>query len=205
MSGIVHVGAHRGEEIAGYLAEGKVPVICFEPLWEKEQEPGVLWVHSALSDVSGSLVMRVPRHLTEEEGFDTQSASGLDLIPERAVEIGWTPTGRHCISCTAVRFDEWASENGYHPELCSHLVIDVQGMELQVLKGFGDYILGFNSLKIECSSPPLYKGGASAEEVIEYLRWFGFLPTSGTLQHGDITFERIYKDVSDFLPRINHL
>jgi len=41
---------------------------------------------------------------------------------------------------------------------CNTLVVDVQGMELQVLRGFGEKLAHFDFLNIECSRVPLYEG-----------------------------------------------
>jgi len=196
-NGVIHVGAHKGEEVPQYLAKGRSPIILFEPqeIWDAPE--GVLLIHCALSDRGGwRMLLDVPYHL-QGEGLDTQSATGLPLIHERAIANGWTPSPKHeYIDVPVERFDEWVSPLGWERRFgclrgsCSLLVIDVQGMELQVLKGFGDYLYDFHELQIECSSPALYEGGADAREVVSYLRDRGFAAASPILQHGDICFVR---------------
>lgn len=189
-NGVVHVGAHKGEEISSYLAEARSPIICFEPQplhWTAVGE--VKNVCLALSDRIGILSMRVPHHLQGEER-DTMSASGLPLIPENAVANGWTPTPWDSLTVPVTRFDEWADDAKFSDGSCSSLFIDVQGMELQVLIGFGKYLNGFNEIVVECSNPPLYLGGAKAEEVASYICSFGFEQVTPILQHGDIRFTK---------------
>jgi hypothetical protein len=118
------------------------------------------------------------------------SASGLELIPENAIANGWTPTQCDIKRVSIRRFEDWAKDTEFTRGSCSLLVIDVQGMEGAVLEGFGDYLNDFTEMKIECSHPPLYKGGADASLVIAYLAQYGFVATTPILRHGDIHFKK---------------
>lgn len=190
-NGVVHVGSHKGEEVSGYIELGRSPIICFEPQplqWTPRS--GVTLSRYALSDNSSRLTMRLPHHLHETIERDTQSASGLKLIPSRARSIGWTPTACDFIYARAIRFDEWADLTGFSCGSCSLLVVDVQGMELQVLSGFGEYLSGFRELSVECSESPLYEGGAKAQHVVDFLAQKGFNQLSPILPHGDIKFSK---------------
>lgn len=190
-NGVVHVGAHKGEEVPEYLAQGRSPIVCFEPQPLRWVPPaGVQLVRIALSDVAGALEMRIPHHWHTTIERDTMSASGLPLIPERAIANGWTPTPWDTLTVPMRRFDVWADENSFISGSCTVLYIDVQGMELQVLKGFGAYLKDFQEMIIECSSPPLYGGGADANEVIEFLCTLDFTATTPVLRHGDIRFKK---------------
>lgn len=192
MNGVVHVGSHIGQEVPMYIEQGRSPIICFEPqplIWNHPET--VILVRTALGDESGELEMRIPHHLHDTPERDTQSASGLPLIHEMAISIGWTPTPFDTIQVPITRFDIWAKENEFENGSYSFLVIDVQGMELQVLKGFGKYLSGFNEIKIECSHPAIYENGADAVEVVDFLTNNGFYQASEMLAHGDIQFIKI--------------
>lgn len=189
LKGVVHVGAHKGEEVPEYIAQGRSPIILFEPQplsWDKPLE--VQLVVSALGDHTSRLIMRIPHDLHVTNELDTQSASGLALIPERAIANGWTPTRCGLLNVQQVRFDEWAMRNEFVLGSCSLLVIDVQGMELQVLHGFGAHLDGFEEIVVECSDPPLYEGGAHASAVVRFLAQRGFKQSSPVVAHGDIRF-----------------
>ena len=54
------------------------------------------------------------------------------------------------------------------------LKIDVQGFELEVLKGCGDFLEKFDYIYVECSFVELYKEQALADEVIQYLIYHSF-------------------------------
>ena len=68
------------------------------------------------------------------------------------------------------------------------LVVDVQGMELQVLKGFGPHLDGMDCLNIECSEVPIYGGEAPASEVVAWLGERGFEAISPIEPHNDVLF-----------------
>lgn len=135
--GIVHIGAHRGEEVEQYLAEERHPIILFEPQPLKWNPPtGVLLERIALSDYNGRLSMNIPHHLHTTEMRDTQSASGLRVDGDVARSIGWTPTASDTLNVRVARFEDWAREYKMSDDEMD-LVIDVQGMELEVIKGIG--------------------------------------------------------------------
>lgn len=187
MKGIVHVGAHRGEEVGDYLRVGHSPIILFEPQSLNWTPPeGVILVRKALSDRTCVLPLLIPYHLDGTP--DTMSASGLELIPDSARENGWIPTPTALVTVPAIRFDEWADRHNFVDGSCDTLVIDVQGMEGHVLDGFGDYLDGFERIRIELSQPPLYDGGASGAEVKAFLLTHGFHTDSPIPRHGDVWF-----------------
>jgi FkbM family methyltransferase len=193
MNGVVHVGGHCGEEVDGYLDEGRSPIIIFEPQdlpHNHRQSPDVIWVQLALGDETGIANLRIPYHLTAAEGMDTQSASFLGLIEDRAIANGWVPTPCKTLPVPVMRFDQWARENGYIRHMCALLKIDVQGMEMQVLRGFGDYLKSFESIVVECSCPALYWGSFCAHDVEHFLFNQGFMKQTQILRHGDVRYIR---------------
>ena len=68
------------------------------------------------------------------------------------------------------------------------LVVDVQGMELDVLIGMGKYLDNFNFLNIECSQVPTFDHGPSAQQIVNYLADHGFVQDSPIEVHNDVMF-----------------
>ena len=54
------------------------------------------------------------------------------------------------------------------------LKIDVQGYELEVLKGAGEHITAFAGVVLEVSHETLYKGAPTPEQLDEFLHLHGF-------------------------------
>lgn len=188
MNGVVHVGAHTGEEVPQYVAEGRDPIICFEPLDLPHDIHGT-FVRVALSDQNGWLDMLVPYHIGHKS-LDTMMASGCRLHDENAKSIGLTPTACESVRVPKARFDAWASLTHFRRD-CSLLVIDAHGMELAILRGFGDYLNEFKELRIELYDPPLFDGGPNAHEVVAFLAEKGFQAVTPITPCGDVEFRKV--------------
>jgi FkbM family methyltransferase len=177
---VLHVGANDGEEISYYLALGAQKVIAFEPglkafrrlLKSYGKDDRVYCLFMALGEHREFR----PLHITAGDGkgssFLTEHESPYEIVD--SVEIG------------VIRADSISSiYSGFDT-----LVVDVQGMELDVLKGFGETLRGFKFLNIECSEKPIFDGESPAEEVIAWLDGQGFQQDSPIFSHDDIMFIR---------------
>lgn len=201
LHGIIHVGMNDGEEIPDYLYLGLKPVIGFEPQPGPYQEAreafasgDVITEPIGLSDESGTLTLNIPGHLHDVMVDDSKSASAYLPARETAYEWGLRYKVVRTIDVPVERFDEWAMRNAalgfFNAARYNTLVIDVEGMELKVLRGFGDYLDGFDYLSVECSLVPIYEGQAPAEDVFRFLRDRGFVQDSPTEIHNDVFFKR---------------
>lgn len=180
IEGVVHVGANDGYEIPYYLRLGAKKVIAFEPLKSAcEQiisDPRVEVHNLALGEANTFKMFNI----TEGDG---KGSSFLEefipypVVDRRAVDIA--------------RFDSLDIDISE----CNTLVVDVQGFEMQVLKGFSSHLGQFEFLNIECSRVPLYAGEFPAQAVIDYLAEQGFQQETPILDHGDIMFRRKPKRV----------
>jgi len=191
MNGVVHVGGHSGEEVDGYLKEGRSPIIVFEPQnLPHVVNPNVTWVPFALSDEECIAPLYIPHHITAAEGMDTQCASLLPVNERTAVASGWTITAKSRVDVPVTRFDMWAYATGFQRGSCSLLCIDVNGLEARVLRGFGTFLKDFQEIIVECSCPPLYWGSTCAHMVAMELAENGFHTEQEIPKHGDVRFIR---------------
>ena len=75
------------------------------------------------------------------------------------------------------------------------LVLDTQGAELEVLKGFDHYIQNVNMMKLEVSKKEIYKGGVLFDELDQFLRVQGFSLSKEFIDnipdHGDVVYLRL--------------
>lgn len=194
LRGVVHIGANDGEEISWYLHRNHRPVLAFEPHPEPFAElqrmygapHGVICVNVALGDADGDLVLQVP-----EDG-DTKHSSKYPPVPTDGEPHAWTLVpNATTLAVPLRRFDSWAQETCIDLSPFDVLVVDVQGMELEVLRGMGRCLDGFRYLNIECSERAMYEGEASAQEVIDWLRAQGFEQQTPIETHDDILFLRV--------------
>ena len=162
---ILDVGASSGQ--FALLAMQRFPdarILCFEPLPQAQEslgavtrgraeihavalgrEPGEAeFVVSALDD-SSSLLPMAQRHIDEYPGTK----------PERTMTV------------RVATLSDYLTDELPGPRL---LKLDVQGNELDVLRGAGDRLDLIDEVFVECSFVELYIGQAYADDVVCFLR-----------------------------------
>lgn len=168
---VVDVGANRGQ-FAVFASERfpRADILCFEPLPAAIADlrriaaafpairvfpvalssgPGVRDMHVAASDDSSSLLPITSRQTAEFPGTEA---------------VGTVPVETQRLD-SALRDVEIRE-----PAL---LKIDVQGAELEVLRGATGLLPAFAAVLVECSFVELYEGQALAPEVIAELQTAG--------------------------------
>ena len=182
--GVIHVGANDGYEIDWYLKLGIKHVFAVEPGREAFDEltqkfqgvPGVHLAKMALGcgDRSTTGILKVP----------VGSTGGATLLTELS------PSPSVAEEVVVTTFEKLVPLFSDIIELKDYncLVVDVQGMELQVLKGFGPHLEGMDCLNIECSETPIYEGEAPASEVVAWLGERGFEAITPIQPHNDVLF-----------------
>lgn len=199
VKGVIHVGMSWGEEIADYLEMGAMHVIGFEPIQKAFEaasllygnDPRVRLENLALGNQNLTGTMTVIEDKQPMIGHPV-GTGGSTFLKELSIPQG-TPERffRHLLIQDIQRFDSWLEK---HPDVqitdYDALVIDVQGMELQVLQGFGNLLNHFTYLNIECSAVPVYEGEAPAQVVIDYLADCGLKQRTPIEEHNDILFSK---------------
>jgi len=203
VGGVIHVGANDGAEIPEYLAAGRVPVLAFEPNPElfselvaryRNEAHRVAVAGVALGHFNGWHRLWIPRHLHAPTD-DSQSASLLRADRQSPYDWGGRDLEGRYVDVNVARFDTWLwshplAQDWWTQGRFADLVIDVQGYELQVLKGFGDLLDKLDRITVECSEVPIYEGGAAASDVAAHLAQYGFGCDSPLVPHGDVHFSR---------------
>lgn len=154
--GVVHVGAHRGGEVADYYLAGLTPIVLVEPLPElaehcRRQWPQATVIEAAAGCEPGTALLYVPK-------AGTQWAS--IYRPRKPVQ------GTLTVPMVAL-----ADVVG--PEV-NILVADVQGAELDVVDGAD---LGHLDLVVlETSDRPRYENAPLHGDVVDHMRDLGWRP-----------------------------
>ncbi len=167
--GIVHVGAHLGQEYASYIETfGKVDTHWFEPLphiySQLERgigsEPGVFLYNFALGESESSVEMYV------DSVNGGQSSSILQPKEHTSIYSHIVFDGREIVQVR--RLDDFDLSG------CNMLVIDTQGFELSVLKGGNDTLKKIDYIFLEFNSVEMYEGCPTLEDIDSFLSGFGF-------------------------------
>lgn len=192
IKGVVHVGSHDGYEVEWYLKMGIDNILCFEPYSKAFFDFKEKYVH----DISDGKVKIFDIALGcgdyEEElaiaDGDGQGSTFLPLVSQDKEKSYWHETvGTQ--KAQIRKFTTFLKENPtIDINLYDCLVIDAQGMEMEVLLGMDNLIDKFDYLNIECSRTPIYKGELDAQSIIAWLKEHGFIPISEIEEHNDILF-----------------
>lgn len=192
IKGVIHVGANDGFEVDFYKRMGIENILLFEPLPSAvetlEEKYGKDFSIRICPFALGNKYQRKALMVGPAEG----KSSSFVPYRAKAAEIdsnAVVPFVSVVEDIPIYRFDE--SPAIYAPvTLYDCLVIDVQGMELEVLEGFGSYLSNINFISVECSEKPIYQTEASAAWVEEWLFRHGFQRTSEIRGHDDVMYIR---------------
>jgi len=206
-TGIIHVGAHRGQEAPWYYAKVGSNVAWLEcnptiiPSLQASVEPyGHRCLQACLWNRAGETRTL---HLTSN---DSQSASIVgNLTDEARVKWGHLAlSGSEAHGSVELTTVDWNTLVQLHPWLASlalnFLVLDTQGAEYEILEGMirseGGRPSGlqqFRKLLVECSTRQFYHGQRLQADVTALLAFAGFAcvgVVSGDGEHADVLYAR---------------
>lgn len=163
ITGVIHVGAHYGEEDQDYLRHGIQTRHYFEPMPESfailtQRVGGANTYNCALGSKEGLATMYVESH--------NKGQSNSLLEP-----------GTHLKHYPLIKFDNQiqvivALLDSLEISNCNLLNMDVQGFELEVLKGATETLQHVEYIYTEVNTDEVYKGCGKLDEMDAYLSDF---------------------------------
>lgn len=170
---VLDVGANRGQ--FALIARRRFPrasIYAFEPQPEAARLLREMFAGDATFRLHvlalGSVSAELDLHITAAD----DSSSLLSPTPRQIQAFpGTNEIGRFPVRVE--RLDALLSDEITRPSL---LKIDVQGAELDVLRGAEHLLAAIDQLYIECSFVELYAGQALVGDVVAYLKDRGFRP-----------------------------
>lgn len=170
INGVLHVGAHQGEEAAVYNRLGV-------PVWWVEANPTLLDV----------LKKKISRYKNQEALMALVTDKPDEIISFNVANNGQSSSilefGTHEAEHPEVKFVDQIQlstttidklfEDGLIGE-ANFLNLDIQGAELLALKGAVEYLENVLYIYSEVNRKELYKGCAIFSDVENWLRQYGF-------------------------------
>lgn len=174
ITGVVHVGAHRGQEVARYRAHGIERIVLIEAnpahceylRTAHEHDARISVMNYAIDERDGWVELHVN---TSRSGND-ESSSILPL--GRLSEIVETVRTQKKVCVRARTLDSLQREGAFRG--CSFLNIDIQGAELRALRGARMFLNELDTVLIETNLIEMYKGCALEPEIDAELAAHGF-------------------------------
>jgi FkbM family methyltransferase len=168
IKGVLHIGAHFGQEFGTYKSLNISNVTFFEPIsstFNKLKEnvgDEANLINTALGNFEGEIEMFTE---TINQG---QSSSVLEpeyhLVQHPSIQFD----GREVVKIT--KLDNFIEDKDKY----NFINIDVQGYELEVLKGGSEYLNSIDYIMTEINRAELYKGCVQIDELDNFLGSYGF-------------------------------
>jgi len=180
-NGVLHIGAHHGEEYAKYKQLNIEPIVFVEAVPETFQHlirtvpSECICINTAVGNRDGEIEM----HISNASPCSSVLEPDLHISKYPDIVFGKTKT---------VKISRIDSLN--IPQ-CDFLNIDVQGYELEVLKGASEYLHQVNYVMTEVNRDSTYKNCAMVDELDLFLASYEFTRVE-TDWAGDIWGDAFY-------------
>lgn len=167
-TGVLHVGAHRAEEFDDYRSAG-----FGKTTWVEAQAELIPVIRDRVSPSDDLVLQGVVWSVTgEKQQFQVasngQSSSLYSMMKHSDYYPGITEV--RSVEVTTVRLDALIP-SGTHFDFVN---LDIQGAELEALKGLGEMIRSVHWIYSEVNREMLYDGIPMVSELDDYLGTLGF-------------------------------
>ena len=170
-SGVLHVGAHDGEELSAYENAGWTPVVWVEALPDKAAALQAKLSSRQNHAVLSAVVWDVDGHTMEMKRTNNgQSSSVFAMGIHQTEHPDITVVSR--LSLESSRLDTLLSKIDHR---FNYLSLDIQGAELHALRGLGNRMDGVRWIYTEINTKPVYVGAPLVSELDSYLAGYGFM------------------------------
>jgi FkbM family methyltransferase len=166
--GVIHIGAHHGKEIQEYLDNGIQNITVFEPV----------------SETFDILAKKLEDYNADINGYQVAlgnrvGTATMNLSPTHSMSSSLLKPKQHLELHPDVIFDgteEVAIDmlDNFDLRGANFINMDVQGYELEVLKGGSKSLENIDYVYCEVNRDEVYEGNAFIEEIDEYLSNYGF-------------------------------
>lgn len=171
VKGILHIGAHKCEELETYLKYTTIDKI----LWIEAIESLIkqnLEKNSNLKIINAVISNEDNKDIEFKITNLTNCSSILDLKYHKEIHPNIEVV--EIIKKQTKTIQTLYKENNTNPSDYNTLVMDIQGAELLALEGMGDILNNFNNIYVEVNEKELYEGCCDLNSLDKYLTSFGF-------------------------------
>lgn len=170
IKGIIHIGAHIGQEYSLYKEKNIKNILFFEPVLETynklletvKNDSNVICINKALGNDNKKILMNI-------ETINSGQSSSI-LIPDLHLKQYPEITFNSQLEVSMIKLDDFE----YIRENYNFINIDVQGYELEVFKGAEETLKHIDYIISEVNNDEVYKNCAKIWELDEFLGKYNF-------------------------------
>ena len=173
LKGVIHVGANDGGEREKYARRGLAvvwveadPAVYRRLLQNVQDKPDQIALNYLLTDRDG-----------QPTAFNVSAGNGAasSIYEFKGHKALWPKIDMvDRKELTSATFAAMAAREGLDLDRYDGLVIDTQGAELLVLKGFGEHLRRFRLVVAEAADFEMYAGAATHEQLCDFMAAAGF-------------------------------
>ena len=174
------LGAHHGQEVRQYINSGIKNIALFEPvpehvekITEDFRDDDITLYQVALGSEEKTMQMNV----SDFEGQNAELYKGMStslLKPSIHLEQYPHIKFNESIEVEVTTLDILAEEDEIVPEDFNFMNIDVQGYELEVMKGASKFLPHIQFIYCEVNRAEVYEGCPMVEEIDQFLSEYNF-------------------------------
>jgi FkbM family methyltransferase len=207
---LVHVGAHLGQEAPAYEklniqnvvwveADPKTFELLQENLKKRTESQTIHKAFNCLLTSQDNLEYQF--HVFSNQGASSSIFKSTNLLKKNWSDVHETG---EIFNLNSITLDSLLSQNNISPDL---LLIDVQGSELEVLKGAHRTLTRtrIKAIELEVSKQAIYEGGCLYDEIDSFLTLHGFSRMSFVPWHGNVLYVRDPKKLDLFKVKVADL
>jgi FkbM family methyltransferase len=202
--GVIHVGAHLGQEAPGYflrVGDKVIHIECNAQLVPRLRENVGCFGHQV---VQACVWSRDEERMFHVASNDAESSSLVDFFSQETLSGATVSIN----NSWAVKTESWPAIIARQPEIAKSvynmLVLDTQGAEYDILLGIVETLgLGqFFKIQVECSNKEFHRGQKLQPDIEALLQSHGFVNVRNHYPvHGDVVFiNPSYRPPIDSLP-----
>jgi FkbM family methyltransferase len=165
--GVLHIGAHHGQEYSTYKRLNISPIVFVEALphtyniLTQNVGPECICINVAIGNHEGVVSMYV----------DEANTGGSSSVLKPKIHLQQYPHIQfpYQVDVPITKIDT------LDLPLCNFINMDIQGYELEALKGAAIYLNTVDYLMLEINRAEVYENCAQIEQVDQYLLQYGFI------------------------------
>ena len=197
--GIIHIGAHKLEELPEYLNHNLDKII-----WVEANPYKYEYIEKIIKNYDQMFLGKFAAGCEEEEktlnlANNGESSSILEFGTHKKSYPNIIYTSKIKVNTKSV--DRWLDEKKIIRKNFNFLNIDIQGYELEALKGMTKQLKIVDFIYLEVNFCEVYKGCPNISEIDDFLLNFSFYRV-GTVKTKDGWGDAIYAKEKIFLLRI---
>lgn len=173
VDGVIHIGAHEAEELPGYLCQGIRRIAWIEANPEKADKLSQLVGPFSEMSLGIFAASSLDQELILNVANNGQSSSILDFGThlEEHPHIFYS----HTIPVKCHTVDDWISRNQLNRCHYNFINLDIQGYELEALKGLKIQLEFVDFVYTEVNTAELYRGCPLISQIDQFLAEYGFV------------------------------